>query len=55
MNVYLLESDSFLALVLALIGEAGRQHYLKSIEEGMVMMNLPFESKRDWAKLLEEV
>ncbi len=55
MNVYLLESDSFLALVLALIGEAGRQHFLKSIEEGMVMMNLPFESKRDWAKLLEEV
>lgn len=55
MNVYLLESDSFLALVLALIGEAGRQHYLKSIEEGMVVMNLPFESKRDWAKLLEEI
>lgn len=55
MNVYLLESDPFLALVLALIGEAGRQHYLKSIEEGMVMMNLPFESKRDWAKLLEEI
>lgn len=55
MNVYLLESDSFLALVLALIGESGRQHYLKSIEEGMVIMNLPFESKRDWAKLLEEI
>lgn len=55
MNVYLLESDSFLALVLALIGEAGRQHYLKSIEEGMVIMNLPFESRRDWAKLLEEI
>ena len=55
MNVYLLESDSFMALVLALIGEVGRQHYLKSVEEGMVMMNLPFESKRDWAKLLEEV
>jgi len=55
MNVYLLESDSFLALVLALIGEAGRQHYLKSIEEGMLMMNLPYESKRDWSKLLEEI
>lgn len=55
MNVYLLESDSFLALVLALIGEEGRQHYLQSVEAGMQMMNLPFESKRDWAKLLEEM
>lgn len=53
MNVYLLESDSFLVLVLALIGETGRQHYLRSIVEGMAMMNFPFESKRDWAKLLE--
>lgn len=53
MNVYLLESDSFLALVLALIGETGRQHYLRSIVEGMAIMNFPFESKRDWAKLLE--
>ena len=53
MNVYLLESDSFLALVLALIGEAGRQHYLNSIVEGMVQMNIPFESKRDWARSLE--
>jgi hypothetical protein len=53
MNVYLLESDSFLALVLALIGESGRQHFLRSVVEGMEMMNLPFESKRDWAKLLE--
>jgi hypothetical protein len=50
-----LKATRSLALVLALIGEAGRQHFLKSIEEGMVMMNLPFESKRDWAKLLEEV
>lgn len=53
MNVYLLESDAFLALVLALIGEAGRQHYLNSIVEGMVMMNIPFETKRDWARSLE--
>lgn len=53
MNVYLLESDSFLALVLALIGEPGRQHFLRSVVEGMKLMNLPFESKRDWARLLE--
>lgn len=53
MNVYLLENDAFLALVLALIGEAGRQHYLNSIVEGMVMMNIPFETKRDWARSLE--
>jgi hypothetical protein len=55
MNVYLLESDAFFALALALIGEVGRQHYLRSIVDGMTMMNLPFESKRDWSKLLEEL
>lgn len=55
MNVYLLESDSFFALVLALIGEPGRQHFLRSVVEGMEMMNLPFDSKRDWARLLEEM
>lgn len=55
MNVYVLESDAFLALVLALIGESGRQHYLRSMVEGMEVMNLPFETKRDWAKLLEQV
>lgn len=52
MNVYLLDHDSFFALILALIGEAGRQLFLVAVVKGMAQMNLAYDVKRDWAKIL---
>lgn len=52
MNVYLLDCDSFFALILALIGESGRQMFLSAVVDGMAHMNLAYDIKRDRAKVL---
>ncbi len=54
MNVYLLDCDGFFALVLALIGEPGRQHFLRSVIDGMTHMNLGYDTRREWSRILAE-
>ncbi len=53
-NIYLLETNSFLENILALIGENGRQIFLESVCDALMELNLDFQDKKDWAELLSK-
>ena len=55
MNIYLMESMDFFRLVLAFMGEDGRQIFLQSVVTGMDKMNLPFDARKEWSTILSEL
>jgi hypothetical protein len=54
-NIYILEVNSFLKNIMALIGESGRQQFLGQVCSALDELNLDFQDKKEWAALLQEL
>ena len=51
-NVYIVNHEEFLASIFMLIGEEGRTVFASCVVEAMDVMNVSFNTKKDWANLL---
>ena len=55
MNVYVVNAEEFLSMVLVMVGENGRRHFIEGVCKGMETMNCAFQTKKEWAKILSEI
>ncbi|MCF8258010.1 MAG: restriction endonuclease, SacI family [Flavobacteriales bacterium] len=55
MNVYVVDSEEFLTLMLTMLGEDGRKVFVQEMCAGLEVMAVPFITKKEWARILSNI
>lgn len=54
LNVYIMDVDKFVNIVIVLIGEEGRYHFLINIGHSLEKLKLDFSDRQGWVELLSQ-